>query len=93
MIATLHDVLEQSSRVASLCWFGDHVPIMPMVYERFGKPDGEVDYVLWSNRHTGQPRREDVAAHALSINWLSELGLVASPAALGAVRTKPLGNV
>lgn len=38
---------------AWLCWFGDHVPIMPKVYERLGLPDGRTDYLLWSNRDGG----------------------------------------
>ena len=46
MIADVRRTLESGARPASLCWFGDHVPIMPAVYARCGLPSGEVDYVL-----------------------------------------------
>lgn len=49
MIGRLRSKLEASSRPAVLCWFGDHVPIMPRVYELMGKPDGRTDYVIWTN--------------------------------------------
>jgi hypothetical protein len=30
-----------------LCWFGDHVPILPEVYRAIGTPDGQTDYFIW----------------------------------------------
>src|SRR5690606_42045984 len=51
MVAQLRHTLENCDRAASLCWYGDHVPIMPTVYDIFGAPEGEVDYVCWSNQH------------------------------------------
>jgi hypothetical protein len=33
-----------------LCSFGDHVPIMPKVYDILGTPDGAVPYLLWNSR-------------------------------------------
>ncbi|HLU76447.1 MAG TPA: LTA synthase family protein [Burkholderiales bacterium] len=79
MIGTLRSALEQSARPASLCWFGDHVPIMPAVYDNFGKPKGEVHYVCWSNRHSAAGEHSDLAAHDLAIAWLRVLGLVVNP--------------
>ena len=38
-------------RPAWLCWYGDHVPIMPHVYKHAGFVDGRSDYFLW---HSGQ---------------------------------------
>jgi hypothetical protein len=35
-----------------LCWFGDHVPILPEVYRAIGTPDGHTDYFIW--RKDGQ---------------------------------------
>lgn len=75
MIAGLRHALEQSGRPAGLCWYGDHVPIMPAVYETFGKPDGEVEYVYWSNCNEARPRRSDLAANDLSMSWLRAFGL------------------
>jgi len=79
MIAKLRHALEQSRRPAGLCWYGDHVPIMPAVYERFGKPNGEVEYVYWSNRNEVRPRCNDLAANGLSMSWLREFRLIGNP--------------
>lgn len=71
MIGLLCKMLVGSRRRAELCWYGDHVPIMPRVYETFGAPGGEVDYVLWSShgrRSTDKPH--DATASALAGLWL-----------------------
>ena len=49
MLGALKETLVASGRPASLCWFGDHVPIMPKVYDTFGTPDGNVEYAVWRN--------------------------------------------
>lgn len=50
MMSRLRALLEDSPVATTLCWFGDHVPIMPAVYERFGAPDADVDFFIWNNR-------------------------------------------
>ncbi|MBK8384850.1 MAG: LTA synthase family protein, partial [Candidatus Accumulibacter sp.] len=32
---------------SGLCWYGDHVPIMPDVYRALGAPGGQTDYFIW----------------------------------------------
>ncbi|MCE1181135.1 MAG: LTA synthase family protein [Rhodocyclales bacterium] len=76
MIAKLRRTLDRCDRPASLCWFGDHVPIMPSVYETFGAPNGDVEYVLWSNKNSVPPRTANLAANELSIEWLRSVGMV-----------------
>lgn len=76
MIAKLRQTLERCERPASLCWFGDHVPIMPSVYETFGAPDGEVEYVIWNNQTPVRPGAVDLAANDLPMAWLRGAGLV-----------------
>lgn len=49
MVAQLRATLAGIRRKAYLCWYGDHVPIMPQVYARLGRPRGETEYALWSN--------------------------------------------
>lgn len=75
MAAKLRRVLTECDEPASLCWFGDHVPIMPAVYETFAPPDGEVEYVIWDNRNRQQSRQVDLAASELAISWLGTTGL------------------
>lgn len=76
MIAKLRQTLEQCERPASLCWFGDHVPIMPSVYEVFGTPDGETEYIFWSKQNQETPATSDWKASALAIEWLRSIDLI-----------------
>lgn len=76
MIAKLRQTLDRCERPASLCWFGDHVPIMPSVYETFGAPNGEVEYVFWSNQNPLRPRAVDLVANDLPMAWLRGVGLM-----------------
>lgn len=88
MIGSLRTQLDALERPASLCWYGDHVPIMPTVYATFGPPSGLVPYACWNNYqaqeqmltfgHSIQARTTTavpMAAHALSRQWLAGLGL------------------
>lgn len=85
MVAELRRTLETCGRPAGLCWFGDHVPIMPRVYETYGAPNGDVDYVLWrSGQGEGAGERRDLAVHDLAWLWLHALGL----ADMGAARKR-----
>jgi hypothetical protein len=77
MIAKLRQTLDRCDRPASLCWFGDHVPIMPSVYETFGAPDGEVKYVIWNNQTPVRQSDIDLVANDLPVAWLRGAGLVA----------------
>ncbi len=70
MIGVLRKTLEECARPAQLCWYGDHVPIMPSVYDRFGEPDGDVEYVLWSSGNSDKPVEQHLDACRLSAEWL-----------------------
>jgi len=76
MIARLRQTLAECRQPASLCWFGDHVPIMSAVYDIFGKLGGEVEYVCWSNRGKAKFCDSNLSANTLSMSWLRELGLI-----------------
>lgn len=55
MFKSIASVLASMSRPSVMCVYGDHVPIMPKVYELMGEPDGQTDYLIW---------RPDAAANA-----------------------------
>lgn len=76
MIAELRGTLEQCNQPASLCWYGDHVPIMPAVYSTFGMPSGEVDYCVWNNRKMGPREVRDVSTQTLPLDWLRLAGII-----------------
>lgn len=81
MAAMLRDQLQAMAHPGWLCWYGDHVPIMPQVYAALPEPDGKTDFLVW---HNGNPAAQ--TAHAdLKIEDLGELLLrsmgLARPAA------------
>ena len=86
MVARLRQTLAGCGRPASLCWYGDHVPIMPEVYEAFGAPDGAVEYVLTGvetgddpgRQPAGSAEAQQLHAHDLALRWLRVVGLVPS---------------
>lgn len=53
---SLAETLARADRCATLCIYGDHVPIMPTVYDALGTPDGKTDYLIWhtAGRTTGR---------------------------------------
>lgn len=50
MFGTLREALQTRDRPATLCVYGDHVPIMPSVYRSLGETDGSTDYLVWNSR-------------------------------------------
>jgi phosphoglycerol transferase MdoB-like AlkP superfamily enzyme len=56
MLGILRSHLETTSAPSWLCWYGDHVPIMPSVYATLGEPDGATDFLIWGNRHIDEPQ-------------------------------------
>jgi hypothetical protein len=78
MIAKLRGSLESSSRAASLCFYGDHVPIMASVYAALGNPDGHTDYLIWSPDTAARravPAPHTARIEELGLEWLTIAGL------------------
>lgn len=76
MIGTLTAGAAACDRPMELCWYGDHVPIMPKVYAALGTPCGDVEYVLWSSGGTGDAARRELSMDQLAAVWLSHTGLL-----------------
>jgi hypothetical protein len=74
MLGQLMDSLAVSDRPGSLCWYGDHVPIMPEVYAKWGEPSGDTPWLIWDT-DTVQPATmaAPLPAHGLARLWLSQL--------------------
>lgn len=63
MLDILRQQLKARPNGGLLCWYGDHVPIMPTTYGRLGEPNGTTDYLIWSTQQPGQksaPRHRSV---------------------------------
>ena len=77
MAGLLRAQLEALPGAGALCWFGDHVPIMPEVYRTLGAPVGHTDYFIWQK--DGQPgpgTRRDLKVEQLGCLLLQEIGLL-----------------
>lgn len=74
MIGRLTEMLAACGRPAGLCWYGDHVPIMPSVYARLGEPDGTTEYLLWAHEGAAVPKKMQVSVHELALLWLRTMG-------------------
>ena len=50
MITRLTHAFDQMDTPVSLCWYGDHVPIMPNVYGHLQCWPRDSDYLVWNNK-------------------------------------------
>jgi phosphoglycerol transferase MdoB-like AlkP superfamily enzyme len=68
MVCTLTEHLKTLNAPTWLCFYGDHVPIMPKVYEALGTPDGTTDYFIWGSRPTtgNTPSRANIDVSTLA---------------------------
>lgn len=65
MIGRLLDHLRTSDRETVVCFYGDHVPALPHVFEKLGVTPQNSDYFIWRNYGTDTPERRDLAAEEL----------------------------
>jgi hypothetical protein len=75
MMAQLTETLTQNTREGILCWYGDHLPIMPTVYRSMQPVDGRTEYLIWrSGESLVKPQQRDLAVDQLAAQLLG-LGL------------------
>lgn len=78
MVARLTVAFDQMATPVSLCWYGDHVPIMPDVYDHLQHWPRDSDYLIWDNKHCYHPEDHrspsmhamPLAIHQLARAWL-----------------------
>jgi hypothetical protein len=77
MIGRLRECLSQPQSAGWLCWYGDHLPIMPAVYDATGFSDRRTDYVLWrAGRGGNAVAPADLAVADLAALLLRSAGLL-----------------
>ena len=77
MIGMLGECLSAPRTRGWLCWYGDHVPIMPDVYRASGDPDGRTDYFICGpDAGGGAPPAQDIDVSGLARLLLQEAGLM-----------------
>ncbi|VWD36237.1 putative capsular polysaccharide biosynthesis sulfatase membrane protein [Burkholderia contaminans] len=65
MIGRLLDHLRASDRETVVCFYGDHVPALPHVFQKLGVTPQRSDYFIWRNYGTDTPERRNLAAEEL----------------------------
>ncbi|MNJ31374.1 Lipoteichoic acid synthase 1 [compost metagenome] len=85
MLGKLRETLLGHPREALLCFFGDHVPILPDVYQAIGAPAGDTDYLIWSNRHQPGTHPCPIRVEALSSRLVDCAHLQRKPVAVEGV--------
>ncbi|MFT5721940.1 MAG: hypothetical protein ACI9W6_002258 [Motiliproteus sp.] len=71
MLAQLTGTLSRNPREGVLCWYGDHLPIMPGVYPALQPVDGRTEYLIWRSGESGlKPQQQDLAVDQLAAQLL-----------------------
>ncbi|WP_205571879.1 MULTISPECIES: LTA synthase family protein [Burkholderia] len=65
MIGRLIDYLRTSDRETVVCFYGDHVPALPHVFQKLGVSPQQSDYFIWRNYGTDTPECRNLAAEEL----------------------------
>ncbi|QFS35835.1 LTA synthase family protein [Burkholderia cepacia] len=65
MIGRLLDHLRTSDRETVVCFYGDHVPALPHVFEKLGVSPQTSDYFIWRNFGADVPERRNLTAEEL----------------------------
>ena len=78
MVARLTSAFDLMPTPVSLCWYGDHVPIMPDVYDLLQNWPSDSDYLIWNN--WADPHEQpgfELPSHPLAIHQLARAWLAA----------------
>ncbi|MCA8321020.1 LTA synthase family protein [Burkholderia cepacia] len=65
MIGRLIDYLRTSDRETVVCFYGDHVPALPHVFQKLGVTPQTSDYFIWRNYGADTPECRNLAAEEL----------------------------
>jgi len=52
MALQLTESLKKQQRQGMLVWYGDHIPIMPTVYQTLGEPSPDTPYFIWHSDYS-----------------------------------------
>lgn len=83
MIGRLTRYLAGRQRRAVLCFYGDHVPALPTVFQRLGTIPDRSDYFIWRSHDAANSPGKDIAASDLGQELITAIGQpahAASPA-------------
>lgn len=70
MLARLNNEFSAIKHPISLCFYGDHVPIMPCTYQVLGYPKGDTPYFCWNNYNELCTPPVNMPVYNLAQAWL-----------------------
>lgn len=65
MIKTLTERLREEERGCWLCFYGDHIPIIPAAYAALSFTNSQSDYFIWHNHKSAVPQQQTLAVDEL----------------------------
>jgi len=78
MIEQLTSAYRQSDKLCTLCFYGDHIPSMPKIYQQLAYEDRDSDYFIWNNKiektSKQSPEKLDISVDSLAVTLLKETG-------------------
>jgi len=75
MIKTLTDEYRKSEVETTLCFYGDHVPSMPTIYQQTNYQDEHSDYFIWQSNTVNDVTRDFTRKNAPTITHIESLSL------------------
>ena len=72
MIGKLTDYYRQSAKETTLCFYGDHVPSMPKVYQAAGYEDTHSDYFIWHSKQKHVAVEKPINIESLAVSLFSK---------------------
>ena len=76
MVAQLTTEYRKDDKPHTLCFYGDHIPSMPKIYQALAYEDRDSDYFIWNNKNeeTPQAKPVDVSVDSLAETLLKQTG-------------------
>ncbi|MEH6455535.1 MAG: LTA synthase family protein [Cocleimonas sp.] len=78
MVEKLTSAYRQSDKPSTLCFYGDHIPSMPKIYQQLAYEDRDSDYFIWNNKTDKTSEKSstqlDVNVDSLAVMLLKQTG-------------------
>jgi len=75
MVQQLTSAYRKTNKPTTLCFYGDHIPSMPKIYQALSYEDRDSDYFIWNNKNTNpSSKQHDIAVDSLAETLLKQTG-------------------
>jgi len=68
------DIYKKSNKETLLCFYGDHVPSMPVTYQATNYQDEHSDYFIWNSKPNTTNRQQTICIESLACGTLEIFG-------------------